>query len=228
MSLPTKKYVLFPVLWLILLITSIAVLKIPSSTPTSGLLNWLQEKRLQARQDRGIKLLNMNMSNLSMYQSLLKMNMNESETNKPPAQIMEYMEQVIDVMPSMAPAYSVLGLCYYSLGSKDKAYEFFQKSFLLDPQNFWSIQNLAILALEAHQNIEAEKFFKMALSQDPRYVLKTLSSSKIYSDILIADPSYSPSTALQENYLKATQALYWLHNKKSFDAHEIGLHIRIF
>ena len=210
-----------------LFVVSVVVLKgtDPSSAPAS--LNWLQKKRLETEQDRAIKLLNMSMPPTAMYKNLMQFN-TQGTGRIINDELIVYFEQMIEVMPTAAPAYSVLGFCYYYQGSKEKAYEFFQKAFLLDPKYFWSVHNFAMVALEIHRYDKAEMLLQMALDQDQRYAVEVLASSKIYHDILSADPSYNPFLALKENYLKDSKALALLRHKTASRLEDLQLHVKIF
>ena len=203
---------------------AVCVIKMDASPDAAG--PWLQKKRLQAKQDAGIKLLNMIMPDRDMYALLMRAN--ASGTGELPEDLIKYYKQLVTVMPAMPQGYAVLGFCDYHAGLKEKAYDLFQKALLLDPHSFWTCQNLAIMTLEAGQYAGAGQLFSIALSQDPRECLKALMSSKVYRDILTADPSYDPITALEESYAKAARALALLKRNGRFQPKDLRLQVKIF
>lgn len=190
-------------------------------------LRWFQDKHLETKQAAGIKYLNMIMPPADAYKELIQENV--SGTGGPPSgELINYYEQIVAVMPENAPGYCVLGFCYYRQGLYEKAYEQFEKSCLLDPQSFWACQDWAAMDLQAHQYGAAEKLFSIALNSDPRHALNTLSSSKVYFDILASDPSYNPGASLQQGYANAAKVLYLLKNRLPAQIEKIDVRIKIF
>jgi tetratricopeptide (TPR) repeat protein len=222
MALPSKKYVLFPLLWVTLLGLAVYAARMDRSPDPQ---NRIMKKRLEARQDAGVKLLNLLMPSPDMYALLMQSNASATST-LPPDELMSYYEQIGKIFPWMPEGHAVLGFCHYRRGNKEKAAELFQKACALDPQFFWPCRNLAVIALEAGQYAAAEQLLSLALNADPRYTLEKIMTSKAYRDILTGDPSYNPAVGLQEIYAKDLQTLGLLKNKTVPSAS--ALHVRIF
>ncbi len=177
-------------------------------------------------QAKGIKTLDMTTPPADAYRALIRAN-GKAQGWQPSEDLIKYYELLVSVMPENPQGHSVLGFCYYRQGLKDKAYEQFQKSCMLDPHSFWGCQDWAVMALQAGQYSDAEKLFSLGLNADPRYTLRELYSSKVYFDILSSDHSYNPVVSLQEGYTRAAKALYSLKNKIPLQAAGIDAQIKI-
>jgi len=225
MTLPRKKYVLLPLLWIVLFGLAIYCIKMEN---TANIPRWIANHRLETKQDTAVKHLNMLMPSPEMYKDLMKFNMSPSTTEIPSEDIIEYYQQLTVAMPWMAEGYALLGFCHHRQGLKEKAYEEFQKACMIDPQFFWPCQNLAVMTLEAGQYAAAEQVFALALNADPQHTLQSIMSSKVYRDILAADPSYNPAAGLQEIFATDTKILYLLKNKIAVKPGDINAQIKIF
>jgi tetratricopeptide (TPR) repeat protein len=224
MTLPSKKLILLPFLWITALTLTISILV--AETNGGRLPSWINHKREETKQDAGIKLLNMLMPPENFSRILLGSNAS-SLAEIPPEDLVKYYEQLTKVMPWMPEGYAVAGLCHYRRGLKQEAFEEFQKACALDPHFFWACQNLAVMSLEVGQMSLAEQIFEMSLSQDPRYTLNVLASSKVYHDLLILDPSYNAAAALQDAYVRDAKMLERMKNKTPVKAADVDLQIRM-
>ncbi len=218
MENPRTKYLLL-CCWAVLLVAGIMIQKIPPSQNSS----WLGRKLTQKASDTAIKRLNMSMPTEEMYRQLMLTN-SDGSALAASDELINYYQQIIEAMPTLAEGYTLLGFCYYHKGDRANAFSMFQKAFYLDPSYFYHATNLSLMYLQAGQAEKAVQLLAAAASINPAETLKTMASSKIYQDILGANKDYAPAAALKDNYERLRHLLDQLHSGRFQDP---GIHLRI-
>lgn len=82
--------------------------------------------------------------------------------------IKEY-NRSIELYPDYADPYGQMGMSYYRLGDRKKAYELYTKSIGLSTTSSTVYNNMAVLYSEAGQHREALEYYKKAVFYDPYY-----------------------------------------------------------
>lgn len=194
----SKKYTLLVGVWVMLLCLAVFTLKVQLPPQITNSTSWLVKKIFEKKRDFAMLKLNMTMPPPELYQQLLHANLNNTPFAS--AQLIDYHEQLINAMPWLSEAYTVLGFCYYKQGDRAKAFDMFQKSYVINPEFFYNNMALIALLIEAKQFDQANQIINRTLTQNPRISLELMAASKVYQDIFRANPDYNPVSALQQNY----------------------------
>ena len=157
----------------------------------------------------------------------------------------DYYKQILKYMPRRADALGLLGYCYYYLGEKSRAIDFFQEAIDQEPGFFWFHYNLGLIYFQDGLYEKAQDSFKRALSCDPEKTLKFVYSSRILQYIGPTDKVDFPvnngyhkrsrqeiyqelGTGLEKAYQRARQLLILSFNEtqnfsEMLQAAQIGL-----
>jgi tetratricopeptide (TPR) repeat protein len=120
-----------------------------------------------------------------------------------------YYQKVARHKPALAEAHAFLGFCQYHLGKKKRAVVSFKKAVELNPQVFWFPYNLVAAFFKEGNYLAAADSFKSALGTNPETILRFMSRSKIYQDLLreLADPAAQMQTRIKTGYRDCYQML---------------------
>ncbi len=225
MQIPSKKYIALPLVWICLCVIAVFWLKRPLPAPNATSSSLVTRKLMEKKNDTAIKKLNMSLPTTAMYQTFMDANINAQTPFQSP-ELVDYYQQLSEAMPWMAESYTLLGFCYYKQGDRAKAFDSFQKSFYLNPTYFYNNVSLSLMYLEAHQITQAVKLMQITLAEDPKQTLQFIATSKIYQDILGANPSYNVIASLQQDYAALAETLKRLESNPNISLQELTLHIR--
>ncbi len=107
-----------------------------------------------------------------------------------------YFNQVVHLLPGMAEAWHMRGLCELYLDDRAAAVSDLEKAAALNPR-FWAFQyDLGIVYLRQNNVEKARECFQKALATPPQFNAVFIKSSKIYAD-LIAKSKHTDIDILQ-------------------------------
>ena len=130
----------------------------------------------------------------------------------------DYYERVIDLYPTMAEGYGMLGFLYFQDGDLPKARQAYEKAIVLNPGFFWLHYDLGILYCKDRQYRSAETEFKRALVLAPENSLKFIVHSKIYQQIILQKNfQYNFQNSLVQAYLEIPSLLQLCSRNKDLD-----------
>lgn len=92
-------------------------------------------------------------------------------------------ELSVDLLPSNSESWSLLGLALAQQHKYENAAAAFRHVFVLDPEDVWGRQNLAICLQKMRRRDEAIREFKQALAIKPRFGLAWLGMGQVYEEM---------------------------------------------
>jgi tetratricopeptide (TPR) repeat protein len=128
----------------------------------------------------------------------------------------QYFKLVTEYMPQQADAYAMLGFCYAYQGQWAESEEALKKSLSLNPYSFWPYYNLGLLYGRTGHPKEAQIILAKALALPLEKTLGTITSSKIYRDIIVSSGKNFDDVvqSLQQGYQSAALLLKIIQDAK--------------
>lgn len=199
--MPKPLYIIFIILWFIL--STIAILIIrdgekayrDQTTPS-----FLSRQYLLAKRASQFKELNLNIPSPEGYNDLFETIGHPPSGSNNLADDLAYYRKIVQLMPSMADAYSMLAFCYHYQGDDQQAAVNYLKAIQLNPGYFWNYYDLSIILWQAGSAGEAQKIMARALTLNPRSTLEEVASSKIYVDMMPFRQNQDPVENLENGY----------------------------
>lgn len=114
-----------------------------------------------------------------------------------------YHQKVIDFAPRYrAEGYAMKGFCYERQGRYGQAIRAFERSAELNSSYFWVYYDLGVLYYHQKDYRQAQKYFEMAVDQDPATAALVDMTSKVYKDVIASDRKgdYNLNQSIKEGY----------------------------
>ena len=97
---------------------------------------------------------------------------------------LNYYQMVSNTFPDLADGYAVLGLLYFYMEDETRAIDHLQTAVKLNPNSFYAHYNLGLLYLKKARYQEAADALTKAMGCDPKKVIETIYSSRIYVQLI--------------------------------------------
>ena len=97
---------------------------------------------------------------------------------------LSYYQMVSNIFPDLPEGYAVLGLLYFYTGDETRAIDHLQTAVKLNPNSFYAHYNLGLLYLKKARYQEAADALTKAMGCDPKKVIETIYSSRIYVQLI--------------------------------------------
>jgi tetratricopeptide (TPR) repeat protein len=108
-----------------------------------------------------------------------------------------YYKKVAEALPNLAEAKLFAGYCYFQTHDASQSLNLIKESAELNPSLFWSYYNLGLLFLYQHLYKEAAFTLNFALHIPIESSLQAIFTSKIYRDVLSANPEFNQQAVLR-------------------------------
>lgn len=154
----------------------------------------LISQRQEARQEAKIHTLNLYM--IRDYHSLLDHHAFINDED-----YIRYFKLIREYMPGQADGYGLLGYCYARQHHLQEAIKNEEIALGINPNFFWNYYNLGLLLWANGDAAHASMIFQKSISLSPKETLSSISSSKVYMDILNgAGANYDAVESLKQGY----------------------------
>lgn len=122
---------------------------------------------------------------------------------------LSYYQTVLNIFPGLSDGYAVLGLLYFHMGDETRAIDNFKTAVRLNPNSFYAHYNLGLLYLKKAEYQPAADMLQKAISRDPKTVIESIYSSRIYVQLIgaMTEVQKKDVANLQDDYKRAFKYL---------------------
>jgi tetratricopeptide (TPR) repeat protein len=117
-----------------------------------------------------------------------------------------YYKSIVKILPS-APSYGAIGFCYYHLGNKTKAIEYYQKAARTDPSFFGIHYDLGALYFDAGRYREAADTLQTALKTEPAFTVAYRGTVNPFDSVHAARNPQQMMAGLHRAYIETLKLL---------------------